>query len=209
MAVKTKNIERPSLEPISRRTQILNLMKYHKDTFIKEGNTNPKFIPRLCYKLNNQQVITFFEKEIAGGLDIYVEFCDRELNPEDDNRTLWKWIFNPEYSTEYDQTEPHPITGDIRYIIPVSELVDVRKFHEKQENDSRLIPQSQSYDMKQVDTVVETPVTQVLSNNKQSSVEDVPYSTLTIRDYAAIQWKMPVSKKDWLNTLIKETFNLK
>ena len=35
---------------------------------------------------------------------------------------------------------------------------------------------------------------------------DVPYDSMTLRDFAAIQWKKPVSHKRWLNELITKNF---
>jgi hypothetical protein len=38
-----------------------------------------------------------------------------------------------------------------------------------------------------------------------ATMEDAPYSEMTIRDYYAIQTGKPVSSKTWLNELIKST----
>ena len=37
-----------------------------------------------------------------------------------------------------------------------------------------------------------------------TTVRDSPYEKMTMRDYCAIQWKRPVSEKQWLNDLIKQ-----
>ena len=184
MALSTKNIgdNKPRL---SKREKILALMKDHQPLFDKEGISNPKFIPRLCYKQKGEMIIGFYNMEITGGNDIYIEFCDRSFLPEDDKRTLYKWIFNPEYTTEYAKSDPHPATGDRRYLIPVAELINVTELHN-------------------------TPTPEVEEKDEfeelTDGVSDVPYDAMTLRDYAAIQWKKPVSCKKWLNELVTKTF---
>ena len=207
MALKSTNTSKdPSASAVTNRDKVIALMQYHKPLFVKEGVSNPKFVPRLCYPHNGVQVVTFFPKEIAGGQDIYIEFCNRELEPEDPDRTLWKWIFNPNYDEEYDITEPHPHTTDRRYIIPITELVNVKEYHEKMEATG---PMSTVHivglkETPQEESVPQESIKQAPSSNGQST--DIPYEAMTVRDYAAIQWKLPVSNKDWLNELIIKTF---
>ena len=196
MTLKVNTDPKPSKSSMTNRDKVIELIKYHKPLFIKEGVTNPKFIPRLCYPHKGVQVVTFFQKEIAGGQDIYIEFCNRELEPEDENRTLWKWIFNPEYDTEYELSDPHPSSSDRRYIIPITELVNVKEFHEKQTAGESPLAAG---------PVLPEPDSPTGSWIKLEET-DVPYEAMTIRDYAAIQWKMPVSNKPWLNELIIKTF---
>jgi hypothetical protein len=198
MAIKTK----PEPAASTKRDRVIELMIHHKPLFVKEGVSNPKYNPRLCYMHKGVRVVSFYAKELAGSQDIYTEFCDRNLVPEDPDRTLWKWIFNPEFETEYELSTAHPDTGDRRFIIPISELLDVKKYHsqkEKMEEASACTPT----------TVTVDPITKpepVIVEPNTTAVVDMPYDAMSIRDYAAIQWKVPVSQKDWLNELIKNTF---
>jgi len=49
----------------------------------------------------------------------------------------------------------------------------------------------------------ESPSTvKIFSTN--TTVDDAPYSDMTIRDYIAIHTGKPVSNKGWLNELIKQ-----
>jgi hypothetical protein len=112
----------------SRRTVISELKEKHFRLLQQENiEGTPKFIPKYAYtpKSGNQRVIAFFLSELLGGQDIYTEFVSKELVPQDSERTLWKWPFNPHYDTAYEKSEPHPATGHCRYIVPISELINV------------------------------------------------------------------------------------
>lgn len=41
-------------------------------------------------------------------------------------------------------------------------------------------------------------------NDEYVEKEDVPYKDMTLRDYVAIQLSIPVSNKEWLNTIIND-----
>jgi len=174
MGLKTTNVS-------SRRNKVAELKEKHTKLFEAEGVDKPKFIPKMAYipEPGADRIIAFFPSEIMGGEDIYTEFVSKSNVPEDPERTLWKWPFNPEFDTEYKKSEPHPATGHQRYLVPVDELINVAGLHKP-------IP-------KQTELFVE-PVTK----------DDAPMSQLTIRDKAAIDWKLPVSNKAWLNELIKQ-----
>ena len=191
--LSTKNLTSDSVKKVpddfstlSTRDRKKKLQEFHLALFKKEGATNPKFIPRLCYKHNDEMVISFYPKEMYGGKDIYVEFCSRDFIPEDPERKLWKWYFNPEYEMEYEKSDPHPATGDRRAIIPIDELICVNEIHnpkpEVKEEEEIFIPETEGADT------------------------DCPYNDMTLRDYVAIQWKKPVSHKKWLNELITKNF---
>lgn len=195
------------------RKAIVNALKEKHEKLFKLENLEktPKFIPKMAYipKAGEERVISFFPSEIMGGQDIYTEFVSRSLEPEDSERRLWKWPFNPEYDSEYQKTDPHPATGHQQYLIPVAELINVAEIHFGVKEDSA-----------KKDTVIQEELTpaepekgqlklNIPEDKKGCEVFDAPISQLTIKDKAAIDWKRPVSDKPWLNELIKETFNLK
>lgn len=192
--LSTKDVKTGSNSPPSKRDKILNLSEYHKELFDKEEVTHPKFIPRMCYKHNGELIIGFYIKEIFGQTDIYTEFCSRDFMPEDPKRTLWKWKYNPNFEKEYELSEPHPATGDVRYLIPASELINVTLLHNPE-------PVAEVTEVKV--NMDEVPKEQIKMNFELPDNEsDSAYSTMSLRDYAAIQWKSPVSLKPWLNQLI-------
>jgi len=177
----------------SRRNKVAELKEKHLKLFELDGVENKaKFIPKMAYipEPGAERIIAFFPSEIMGGEDIYTEFVSKSNVPEDPERTLWKWPFNPEFDTEYKKSEPHPATGHIRYLIPVDELINVALQH---------IPQQAELGAKQTELFLIDPVAEL------ELLEDSPINQMTIRDKAAIDWKLPVSRKEWLNKLILET----
>ena len=175
MGLSTKKFNEKKKDILNKREKIELLREKHVELFKQEKISKPKFIPKMCYKYMGELIISFFPSEIRGGQDIYTEFVSRDYESEDPDRRLWKWIYNAEYDTEYRKSDPHPMTGDRRYLIPVDELIEIKK--------------SDSEDL--------------FTENLITGGEDVPYSAMTLRDYAAIQWKKPVSHKAWLNDLIR------
>jgi len=178
---------------MTKREKILSLMQVHKSLFEKENVNNPKFIPRLCYKHNDQKIVSFYPRELYGGVDIYIEFCDRDYNPEDPNRTLWKWINKSDFDKLYELSEPHHATNDKRYLIPISELVNVTEFHNNQIEIEETVTN---------DTIEKTDEFLADVFDDGGMENDIPASAMTLRDYIAIKWKKPVSHKKWLNELI-------
>lgn len=174
MGLSTK-LDEKKKDILSKKQKIELLKDKHLDLFKQEKVKQPKFIPKMCYMHKGELVVSFYPSEITQGQDIYTEFVSRDYEPEDPERKLWKWIYHDAYDTEYEKSEPHPTSGDRRYLIPKDELIEVTKVAEQSELIFEPLPDADA---------------------------DVPYNSMTLRDYAAIQWKLPVSHKAWLNNLI-------
>ena len=215
MGIGTKNLDRSTQKRNSfttKREAIKELRKKHEPLFVKEGLTlDAKFLPRNRYKHEGELVIGFYPSEIIANVDIYTEFWSRDWDPEDPNRTLWKWMYNAEYETEYKKSEPHPTSGHRMYYIPTDELIDVEELHTpKPEGSLPIIKEeviTEVVDSIKTD-IIETPkepVEEFLDDTPLAG-EDVPYSAMTLRDHVAITYKKPLSNKAWLNNLITKTF---
>tara|TARA_R100001015_G_C4612854_1_gene168445 strand:+ start:422 stop:979 length:558 start_codon:yes stop_codon:yes gene_type:complete len=178
MGLKTRSNKEKKKDILTKREKIAKLQDKHLELFKQEGVKQPKFIPRMCYKHEGELIVSFYPSEIEGGVDLYTEFVSRDYEPEDPERRLWKWVYNDSYETEYPQSEPHPSTGDRRFLIPIDELIEVEKKPEVKQ--------------------------QMLFEPLPDADADVPFNSMTLRDYAAIQWKVPVSHKKWLNNLIND-----
>lgn len=164
---------------------------FHKPTFDALGIKDPMYIPKLFYKPREidaqEPYVAFFTSEVVKGQDIYTEDSESENTPRDPERRLYKWRFNPRYKEEYQKLETN---GSVRYFVPVSELILVK--------------------VNSPDIKVEE------ANGKQIALElgetftlgelsdDVSLNDASLRDLAAVLWKKPVSKKQWLNDLIKK-----
>lgn len=181
----------------STRQKIAELREKHQEVFDNViQDSQALFFPKMAYlyKEGTHKVISFFPSEVGRGQDIYTEFVSRDYEPEDPERTLWKWPYNPHYATDYPTTDPHPVTGDVRYEIPVTELVRINpdgsaiQDKTKQEADT---PISESDETIDFDILLPDPD------------KDLPLDQMTMRDYAAIHLGVPVSGKSWLNDIIK------
>jgi len=202
--ISTKNVGKSVISSNKREKQ-LTLQKHHAELFRRERVNNPKFIPRICYSCDDKLVFGLFDREIRGGKDIYIEFTNRDYVPEDSQRTLWKWIYNDNHKTEYVKGDPHASSGDQMTLIPVTELVNVSRYHD---------PDKQRHDeFKPLLDV--TP--KIIAEKKQEKVEEVEetppaiqnpmdYTGIHVLDLAAIIWKKPVGVTPALNTLINKHF---
>jgi hypothetical protein len=168
-------------KPEDKRDKLKKLREYHQSALDSLGVPGGVFIPKMAYRPfgKTELHIAFFTSEISKGEDIYIEFANKDLVPDDPERRLYKWRFNPHFDEEYEKTEPHPTTGHIRYLVPVDELT--------------LIP-----------AIVETKTdgAELDFSAIPDPNLDLPFSEMTIRDYAAIHLKKAVSHKEWLNQIV-------
>lgn len=177
--IKTK--QTVGLTTEEKKVKIAELKQFHQKKFEVLGVDDPCFIPKMAYKPKDKddKVISFFPSELKKGQDIFTEFVSRDYDPEDlPERRLWKWRYNPYWETEY-ETVAHDAQGNVRYLIPVLELVPVGN-----------------------NIITEEPVVEDTAEFNFS--DDALISDMTILDLAAILLKKPVSKKEWLNKVIKQ-----
>ena len=179
--ISTKSTQKLSTE--ERKKRIQDLYEHQMEKFMQENVSEPLFIPKMAYKpaTKDEKHITFFASEIERAeyydvpKNIYTEFVSSEYIPEDPKRTLYKWVFNPHWRTEYDVIEATESIQE-RYMIPVAEL--------------RIVQQAAAQKEIKLPSLDLGPT-------------DEPFNMLTIRDLAAIMLKKPVSNKQWLNEIIK------
>jgi len=165
-----------------RKEKLQELIKFHQPVFDHCNIKNPFFVGTMAYKPigKNELFISFFPSQLKKGQDIYTEFVTRDYDPETKDRTLYKWKYNEFYEEEYESVDIEGST-DKRYLIPVSELEEVS-------STTKLVEFSAFDEIMDPD-------------------EDAPLDQVTIRDLAAILLKKPVSRKKWLNQIIKENGN--
>lgn len=153
------------------------LFEKHKSIFDKLGIEDPLFIPKMNYYYQplNCRVVGFFDSELKHGKDIYVEFVDRYHVPEDVERRLYRWTYDPQYKETLEQDEDAE-KKFVKYLVPVTDFVYI---------ENELIPET-----------IETKVEKLLT--------DSPMSEMSIKDFFAILHRKPISEKEWLNELIRE-----
>lgn len=172
----------------TRAELVKELKEHHQLVFDTLGIPDATFVPKLAWKPQDKDYycMGFFANELNGGSDVYTEYVSSSLEPEDPQRKLYRWKYNPHFAEEYDTMPTN--SGQVRYLIPVDELHEVT-----------------------VDSKIEAPKKSLPSlKSKSKSFEimdpdnDAPIDQMTIKDLAAILWQSPVSDKSFLNQLIKE-----
>lgn len=171
------------------KEKIEELKVQHERAFKALGIEDPLFIPRICYTPigGTEKVVSFFEQDFVKDKDIYTHFVSKAYESEDPENRLWKWKYNPFYETEYTKSDPHPTTGHVRYIIPVEELELI---------DEKYIAEHTG--IKQGTLAFDLEEDTFPNPNEDPLIEE-----MTIRDFAAIMLKKPISRKKWLNELVK------
>lgn len=175
-----------------KRDKIKKIRDFHQATFNELGVSDALFIPKMAYRPHGktEKYIGFFASEVSRGEDIFVEFITgKELVCDDPCHTLYKWRFNPHFEEEYEKTEE--TNRHFRYLVPVAELVVVKSYDKD----------GTKPETKKIQTL--TIPEDIKDFDLPNPEDDLPMDQMTIRDYAAIHMRMPVSKKEWLNNVIK------
>jgi hypothetical protein len=175
-------------KPDEKRERRRLMEEFHRSTFDALRIEEPFFIPKLFYKPTGlpEKCIALFASEVAKGLDVYTENADAENISLDPDRRLYKWRYNLNFREEYSSSESN---GSIRYFIPVSELILIKT------NSPDILLEEKAKGPEQIKLDLKVHVDQ----------EDIFLSNATLRDFAAVILKQPVSNKEWLNELIQKS----
>lgn len=162
------------------RELVAELREKHQEIFNQMGTPNVYFYPKMAYRPQDKDelYISLFPSELSKGDDIYTEFVNRDYIPEDSNRTLWVLKYNPFWKEEYEETQSMN-SSTVRYLVPVSELTKVNVTTKVMDADP-------------------------FKSLVDYALDDCPLSEMTIRDFATVLLKKPLSNKQWLNKLIVE-----
>ena len=203
----------------------------HMDTFRAMGHADPFFIIKTAFfqkgKFGRQ--VQFFESEIGKGEDVYIEFYDNVTDdkgtiinvvPFFDDRQLFKYKYNPFYAEEYETKTGTNVKGDpyILYTVPVSEMIAVLKdgteityaLYEKRKAEAGTIVKEAEVELPRLQKSLFPDFEEDFASKKDVEIslsdddDDIPLSEITIKDLAAIMLMKPVSKKEWLNDLVKQ-----
>lgn len=179
--LSTKDDKQPSNLAEKKKEILAEMRKFHQTTFDDLGIPNSFFICKLSYKhpSKDENIIALFLSEINKGVDVYIEFGDSMYAPQDPERRLYLYRYNPHFETEYEMVNTG---GVIRYLVPVSDLIHIKN---NPPESQKVVPEEQN--AFQIERYVE---------------EDIPLQDATIRDLLAVMTNRPVSKKEWLNDLI-------
>ena len=210
---------------MSRKEREREFFAYHMDRFRKAQISDPFFVLKTAFfqKGKYGRQVQLFESELKRGEDIYIEFIDiirddsgkeQRIEPAYADRPVFRYKANPYYAEEYDMKEGTNANGDnyFAYTIPLSELMVIMP-------DGSEITYN-LYEKRKAEAPKEQIILSVFPNFEDEFIpklkdkteelsldlpsEDEGMAEITIRDFAAIMWKQPVSKKSWLNDLIKQ-----
>lgn len=173
---------------VDRAKKTAELRQKHQPIFDALEEPKATFIPKMVHHIKGHQGLYagFFESELRHLTDVYTEMVDIEMESEDQERRLFKIRANAHFREEYPTSEPNQ-NGDCRYFIPFDEFEEVKLNKPKISTKKEVIEKLD------------------IPNDPD---KDMPMEQMTMRDYAAIHMKEPVSLKPWLNDVIKEA-NLK
>lgn len=180
-----------------KKENLKKLREFHKEVMDSVGVSEMMLIGKLAYRPSGKQdkYVSFFHSEISKGHDVFLEFTDRYNVPEDLDRTLYQWRFNPHFEEEYEKIDDTS-KKNVRYLIPVDEFKVVKRYsQEVLINEPTLVKK----ETVKPETEKETPIDEFSLLNPAT---DPPLNEMTIRDLAAIMLKKPVSNKEWLNNII-------
>jgi hypothetical protein len=106
-------------ENLSKKEKIELLAEKHVSLFEKLGVSNPLYIPKMVF--GAPSVFYVFPGELKNEKDIYIEKISKSYEPEDPERNLYRWSYNPNYKEDYETKMLGP-NNDVCYIIPFNEL---------------------------------------------------------------------------------------
>ena len=145
------------------------------------------------YDKHGRMVVGIFSSEFRKEKGFFFELITRDLTPADVDRKVYRVPLSSSYEEEYELNEKGS------YLVPLEELrvvnptsVAIKKTANFGPNQEQPLPSS-------------LPKSPMQAYKAPATMEDAPYSEMTIRDYYAIQTGKPVSSKTWLNELIKST----
>lgn len=207
------------------------IKKFHEPTIKRYCEENNVFkhslLTRFSYAYKGEKIVAIFRDDLKLETDVFVEFTDNQNEPEDSNRTLYYWPFNPFYKDDYDLVNTNP--KNPYYVIPFSEFNVVPKTNiikAQPESGGLKItsldtddvkftkPKAQEIDRSDPEAYRKTlmassakaktvNVEKEKEQHQNKMLEDAPFKDLTVRDLAAMITRKPVSNKDWLNDILK------
>jgi len=195
--LSTRNLSSATrVSPAIREENVKKITAYHEPAFSMLNESSPQFYPKNPFMWSDEMHISLMKSEITTPV-FYTELVDEGYNPSDPNRTLYRFRGDKNYINEYFNKIEQGVTGEyIRYFVPLHDFEKVDLM--------ALFPEEKPHYPEFAGPKLTPPNILVEEEDDRSDDEDALMSKLTIRDHAAIQWKLPVSKKDWLNKLIKQ-----
>jgi len=161
------------------------------------GISRTDFKAKMPFFANGRRVVGVFESEFRQEKGLYFELTNQLNEPSDPDRTVYRVSPSMYFKEEYEQSMYHKDS----YLVPVEELqivnrksAAISKYNAVESSDR--IFSAIKEKIKEDQTASKPPT-------ESTSLADSMFSEMTVRDFAAIFYKKPVSNKAWLTELIK------
>lgn len=178
-------------------TKLHAIRQYHSELINDLGISIVDFNMKMAfYNQRGEMVVGIFESEFKKEKGFFFELITRDLEPADENRTVYRIAPTKSFYEEYELNEKGS------YLVPLEELRVVNP-QSVAITKSAAVTSSDAFALasKQSQQVYQQPA--VTAYKAPAAMEDAPASEMTIRDYYAIHSNKAVSAKGWLNDLIK------
>jgi len=204
-----------------RLVKLKEIREYNKNLIEDLGIPIDDFNIKYVFTRNGVLVVGIFPNEFNREKGFYFELIDSDIEPNDDNRTVYRLAPTEFYEDEYEMDEYG------KFLVPIEELRIINRQSVAISKSSAATSSDAVLEKEKVVRVKPTgniPVKQPFTKNPlpeftlpaptpipaakpakpaPALIEDAPYSEMTIRDYFAIHSGLPVSTKPWLNELVK------
>lgn len=195
-----------------KKVKLDDIRQYHLRLIADLGISPLDFNMKMpFYDKHGRYVVGIFPSEFKKEKGFFFELIDRDLDPLEADRKVYRIPKNDNFDEEYEMNEKGS------YLIPIDELrvvnpnsVAVAKdgilSNDKvfsSANKPSAVKQDQVFSTKSQPITGPKPVMATPQPAPQV-YEDTPYSEMTIRDYIAIHTGRPVSNKPWLNKLLTQ-----
>jgi hypothetical protein len=180
---------------LERETLLQEARSYHKD-LIKDLQIDEKdFTIKKVFRHEGKIVVPIMGYEFTKPKGLYFEVVKNDYSGfADESRTVYRLP-----NSEKEEAIPDPVYAD-RYLVPLEVLRVVDPFSVAISKDSAVLS-SEPF----VKAFKEKSESSTIKLFSTKTTDDAPYSDMTIKDYFAIHTGRPVSNKQWLNDLIKQS----
>jgi hypothetical protein len=181
---------------LEREVLLQEARNYHKD-LIKDLHLDEKdFTIKKVFRHEGKIVVPIMGYEFTKPKGLYFEVVSNDYSGfADENRTVYRLP-----NSEKEEAIPDRIYPD-RYLVPL-EVLRVVDPHSVAISKSAAVTSSDDV-LKKYKSETSQPSSATVKIFSTKTVEDAPYTDMTIRDYITIHTGKPVSSKQWLNELIK------
>lgn len=186
-----------------KKRKLEEIRDHHMELIQALGITRGDFNMKMpFYDKQRRYVVGIFPSEFERENGFYFEIINREYEPVDSNRTVYKIPQNDAYTEEYE------MTAKGSFLVPMEELRVVNPVSVAISGPSAIVggvPVA-AYDPTKRPQFKPTGQPQKgpgTAYKAPATMEDAPYSEMTIRDHITIVTGKAVSTKPWLNDLIK------